>query len=125
MSDTIGVLERRGAALSQRSPARRPPSRSPVRLTARGRFLVVVASVVVVLAAVGFATGRPSGAGSDETRPAAQRTVVVQPGDTLWSIAREVAPDEDVRITVYEIRKLNGLSDAMIASGQVLLLPPE
>ena len=35
-------------------------------------------------------------------------TVVVQPGDTLWSIAADVAPDADVRITVDQLIALNG-----------------
>ncbi len=94
-----------------------------MRLTVRGRFLLVLVLAVVALSVVGFVTGRLSGANSDRSRPAAQRTLVVQPGDTLWSIAKEVAPGGDVRKTVYEIRKLNGLSDAMIISGQVLVLP--
>jgi LysM repeat protein len=50
-------------------------------------------------------------------------SVVVQPGDTLWSIASPVAGSGDVRATVAEIRRLNGLSSARLVPGQTLQLP--
>ena len=46
---------------------------------------------------------------------------MVQPGDTLWSIAADVAPDADVRITVDQLIALNGASP--IVPGQELVLP--
>ena len=57
--------------------------------------------------------------------PAAGRgeSVVVQPGDTLWSIATSVAGDDDVRAVVDEIQELNGLHGAVLVPGQVLQLP--
>lgn len=47
---------------------------------------------------------------------------VVQPGDTLWSIAvrRGVG---DPREGVWKIREANGLRDSSLEAGQVLLLP--
>jgi hypothetical protein len=52
---------------------------------------------------------------------AAPATVVVQPGDTLWTIAAAVAPDVDVRITVDRLIERNGR--APIVPGQELELP--
>jgi LysM repeat protein len=46
---------------------------------------------------------------------------VVQPGDTLWSIAEAIAPDTDVRITVDQLVAING--DSPIVPGQELELP--
>lgn len=46
--------------------------------------------------------------------------IVVQPGDTLWSIARIQVPDEDPRDVVGIIKELNELSSAEIFPGQVL-----
>jgi LysM repeat protein len=51
------------------------------------------------------------------------QSVVVQPGDTLWSIAAEVAGTDDVREVVDRIQELNGLQDAVLMPGQVLELP--
>jgi nucleoid-associated protein YgaU len=50
-------------------------------------------------------------------------SVVVQQGDTLWSIARSVAGDEDVRMVVDAIQELNGLAGSTLQPGQVLRLP--
>jgi nucleoid-associated protein YgaU len=50
-------------------------------------------------------------------------SVVVRQGDTLWSIARSVAGDQDVRVVVDAIAELNDLRDTTLQPGQVLLLP--
>ncbi|MGY1987313.1 LysM peptidoglycan-binding domain-containing protein [Blastococcus sp. SYSU DS0669] len=49
--------------------------------------------------------------------------VIVEPGDTLWSIAGAVAEGRDVRDVIVDIRQLNRLDTAQITPGQVLLLP--
>ena len=56
---------------------------------------------------------------SDASGP--ERRYVVQPYDTLWSIAAEGYSDP--REGVWEIRARNGLEGATIVPGQVLLLP--
>jgi nucleoid-associated protein YgaU len=61
--------------------------------------------------------------GGSGLRLAGVTSVVVQPGDTLWSIASPVAGNGDVRATVAEIRRLNGLSSARLVPGQTLQLP--
>ncbi|HHT42687.1 MAG TPA: LysM peptidoglycan-binding domain-containing protein [Firmicutes bacterium] len=48
--------------------------------------------------------------------------VVVQPGDSLWSIATAQMPGEDPRDAVGSIRQLNELQSAEIYPGQVLTL---
>ncbi|WP_216853590.1 LysM peptidoglycan-binding domain-containing protein [Phytoactinopolyspora halotolerans] len=52
--------------------------------------------------------------------------VEVQPGDTLWQLAREVDPDGDPRAVVDAIMGLNGLtSGADIRPGDTLTVPAE
>jgi Tfp pilus assembly protein FimV len=46
---------------------------------------------------------------------------VVQPGDTLWSIARRLQPEGDVRPLVDQLVDLNGGTD--LAVGQQLPIP--
>ena len=86
-------------------------------------LVVVVAVTLLATAAVArIAGGAPSAAGGPSSGVAAAApTVVVQPGDTLWSIAAAVAPDADVRITVDQLIALNGSSP--IVPGQELVLP--
>jgi nucleoid-associated protein YgaU len=50
-------------------------------------------------------------------------TVVVQPGDTLWSIAAQRYPTDDVRGRVDEIERANGLQGPVIEAGEILKLP--
>jgi LysM repeat protein len=49
--------------------------------------------------------------------------VIVQPHDTLWSIAGRTSPSRNPRAVVGEIRRLNGISDYTIHPGQRLALP--
>jgi Tfp pilus assembly protein FimV len=50
-------------------------------------------------------------------------TVVVQPGDTLWSIAAQRYPTDDVRGRVEDIERANGLQGPVIEAGEILRLP--
>jgi len=76
-----------------------------------GRLIILVALSVFLWAA--FARS------SDASGP--ERRYVVQPYDTLWAIAS--AGYSDPREGVWEIRERNGLEEATIVSGQVLVLP--
>jgi LysM repeat protein len=74
-------------------------------------------ALVVLLALVAWAV---LARGSEGAGP--ERTHVVQPGDTLWTIAAATAPG-DPRRRVWEIRERNGLDGAVIHPGQRLVLP--
>ncbi len=91
-------------------------------MTRRGA-LVVAALLAVTLSTVGALTPAPGGAvvagGVDVAPPGP--TVVVQPGDSLWTIARSIQPDGDVRPLVQQLAALNG--GALLQVGQVLALP--
>ncbi|OMQ16089.1 hypothetical protein A7K94_0204905 [Modestobacter sp. VKM Ac-2676] len=94
----------------------------PLRLTRRGRRVVAALSV-----AIGLSVAAGTLAVVVDAEPALQlagaSTVVVQPGDTLWSIAGSVAPEEDRRAVVDAILDRNGLDDVVLQPGQVLELP--
>ena len=93
-----------------------------LRLTPRGRGI----ALLVLLAAI-FCLGLVFGSTANGADSAPARvehpSVVVQPGQTLWGIARTVAPARDPRVTIAAIRDLNAMPTAEIQSGQVLLLP--
>jgi hypothetical protein len=55
---------------------------------------------------------------------AAEHTVYVAHGDTLWTIASEYKPDnQDIREYVYSIKKANHLLSSALQQGQTLILP--
>ena len=49
--------------------------------------------------------------------------VVVHPGQTLWSIASERYPGDDVRTRVDQIVDANHLGGGQITAGETLVLP--
>ncbi|HIY94166.1 MAG TPA: LysM peptidoglycan-binding domain-containing protein, partial [Candidatus Rothia avicola] len=51
------------------------------------------------------------------------QTVTVVHGDTLWSIAADVAPGEDSRDVINRIMQINDLTSAQLVPGQVLEVP--
>jgi len=92
-----------------------------VRLTRRGRALArVLATVLVVAMFLLVAPGLARGDGPD--RPAPRVTYVVQPGDTLWSIARQVAPGQDPRPVVDRLIEANDVRGGL-QTGQELSIP--
>jgi nucleoid-associated protein YgaU len=48
---------------------------------------------------------------------------VVREGDTLWSIARRLAPGEDPRPLVDAISAANGVEAGALVPGQTLVIP--
>jgi hypothetical protein len=93
--------------------------RRPVRLTRRGR--VVVLGLVLLLGALfGFLAASP-GQAADPPRPAV--TAGVQPGDTLWSFAERNLPRWHTIDAVAELQRLNHLEGSVIHPGQRLVLP--
>jgi hypothetical protein len=88
----------------------------------RGRWLVA-SLVAVVLLGVGYGREAVGSALPGAAVPAASQTVIVTPGDTLWTIASRRYPDADVRQKVFEIEQLNGLSGPTILAGQHLRVP--
>lgn len=56
-----------------------------------------------------------------EAKPA--ETVLVQAGDSLWSIAVEHGSGRDPLTYIYELKKVNGLTRSDLQVGQILTLP--
>lgn len=92
------------------------PRRLPHRRRVPAGMLIAFATVLGLAAGSWEAPAPP-------TAPAASRSVVVEPGETLWSIALEQAPQgSDVRSYVDRIVALNG-GRATVAPGVRLRLP--
>jgi LysM domain len=120
---TVPGLEAR-ALLKHLPPPRvaTPWSRRTSPTTFRRRRIVaavLAAGVVVVAGQAGGALGG-SPLAAPERRPTAPslQTVVVQPGDTLWSIAKRLVPGEDPRPIVDELASAHG--SGPLLPGQVL-----
>ena len=98
------------------------PTRSAVRLTRRGRVVVLLGALFLLLVSAFFLGSVAVGS---ETPGQAEPTeiVMVGTGDTLWGIAAELNTDGDVRSTMREIERLNALESVALSAGQKLRVP--
>jgi LysM repeat protein len=93
-----------------------------IRLTRRGRLALLVAAVLCML--LGFSLGNAlSSTAGTISPPAASHSIVVQPGQTLWGIATQIAPHTDPRATVQQIIVLNHLASTGVQAGETLAVP--
>ncbi|MCU1672651.1 MAG: hypothetical protein JWN77_764 [Frankiales bacterium] len=93
-----------------------------VHLTRRGRLVLTVLGALLLFAAISFGRTGSQAATVTESGPALQQ-VTVQSGDTLWSVAQRMAPDNDPREVVAQIKRINSLHGSGLQAGQQLLLP--
>jgi hypothetical protein len=113
------MAQRRMVRLSAGEPPRGARRSGGVRLTRRGRAVLIILSLLLAAVATVFAA--PAGRAADPV--GAPPSVVVRSGDTLWSIASRYLPSDDPFAAMDEIRQLNGLRDYTIEAGQRLTLP--
>lgn len=111
-------------------PGSRPAA--GLRLTRRGRVVLAGFAIMVVTAvatAMLFwlsAAGGAQAVSHDQSAGTAHRglsRVIVQPGQTLWSIARRAEPSADPRIVVQQIIEVNALGSPLIQPGELLWVP--
>lgn len=95
-----------------------------VRLTRRGRLVVFLLGLAVVLV-LGLVIAAGSMATGEAGTPEPTRVVMVGTGDTLWGIAADLADDGDVRAMMTRIERLNALDTVVLDAGQRLRVPVE
>jgi len=100
----------------------------PLRLTRRGRIvlvglpLILLSAVLITLA--GFLNSPAKAAESaSELSVTPTVSVTVQPGESLWGIAGTVAPGRDTRDVVADIVQLNNLDGGKVMPGQQIFVP--
>jgi LysM repeat protein len=101
--------------------ARGAGGQGALRLTRRGRLVIL--AMLLAVGAVLSLTVTSSGLASSAAQQVPVQYVTVAPGDTLWSIAGEVAPGTDRRDTVAEIVELNALDGSTVQAGQRIAVP--
>ena len=125
---------RPGARPASRPAARRSAQHPSLATTAanapsvetyqRRRLVVLVAVMLVlgvVIAGIIGATGTTAQADQAVAGQSVEpRTVIAQPGDTLWAIAKRVAPQANISDLVDQLVRING--DAIVA-GQLVRIP--
>lgn len=81
------------------------------------RFAVTL-GVLVVLSAFAFFAVKSYG-----YREPRYKLIAVQKGDTLWDIAIKNSDGSDIRRYIYEIKKINDMTDSIIYPGTLIKVP--
>ena len=100
----------------------------PLRLTRRGRVVLIGIPLVLLAALVFLLAGflnAPAKAADSAADLAVTPTVsvTVQSGESLWAIAAAVAPERDPRDVIADIVQLNNLTAGAVLPGQQLFVP--
>lgn len=115
---------RSNTARSARHAAIRDAARTrEIRRVYRRRRFGVMALVATVAAAATFSVFSAFGSSAAANGTVGQQApkyVVVQTGDTLWSIGERIAPNAPITEVVDELVRLNGTS---IQAGQLIRIP--
>lgn len=126
---TSSVLSSSTPRASARRSSGRPSGPGPRRSASvylRRRLGVIVGAIALAIVGVGMVSVGFADAGSGTMTPVpvgatGVNTVIAQPGDTLWSLAREVQPKGDVRPLVAQLARRNGGSS--VQAGDRIVLP--
>jgi LysM domain len=101
-----------------------------LRLTRRGRrlvtgfvMLVMVITAMLIWTSVAGGAQVPGPGAPVRSVYQGMTQIVVQPGQTLWSIAAAVDPSGDPWTAVQQISDVNALNGAQIQAGQLLWVP--
>jgi hypothetical protein len=104
-----------------------PAVRTRLRLTRRGRIVFTTFAAIPLLLVVAFAVlngGQASAGDASQSGGAAHfETVTIQPGETLWQLAEETAPNADPRDFVQDVIGLNALDGSVLQAGEQIAIP--
>jgi hypothetical protein len=97
-----------------------------LRLTARGRFVFgTLAAIPVVAVAIFLGIGAGGAQATLDSGSTTFEYVSVAPGQSLWQLAEQVAPQADPREVVADILSLNNLNSGDVQPGQELAIPAQ
>ncbi|MDR2255126.1 MAG: LysM peptidoglycan-binding domain-containing protein [Arthrobacter sp.] len=102
---------------------------APIRLTARGRLVLLALPLLLIVTVATLIIGAwLAPASASQTRLTGPGTgleqVTVVEGDSLWGLAREFAPTQDTREVVARIASLNE-DTGVLKPGQTLVVPSD
>lgn len=109
----------------QRSAA--PALRVRLRLTRRGRIVFTTLAALPLLIVVAFFVLNGGQASAGDAAAGGTRTqfdtVTIQPGETLWQLAEDTAPNADPRDFVQDVISLNALDGSGLQAGEQIAIP--
>ena len=116
--DSSAISARDARSRGRQQVAPRGATAPGLRMTRRGRLVVLAVALMVVLL-----PGAWRAMATAQVEGPVTVAVTVQPGDTLWGIAAAIDPGADPRALIAEIRELNAMTQSGLVPGQVLVVP--
>ncbi|MDQ1570774.1 MAG: hypothetical protein QOF79_1448 [Actinomycetota bacterium] len=98
------------------------PQAAHLKMTARGRA-VLISLIATPLVIAALAIGINAGGATATSTSTPLTTVTVTAGQSLWQVARQLAPNADPRDVITDIMSVNQLSSADIVPGEELKIP--
>lgn len=106
------------------APSSVSAARTRLRITRRGRVVVAtLGALPIVAGAFVFGLNGGGAVASGEQAAVEFQYVTVRAGESLWSLAEDLAPASDPRDVVDDILSLNQLPSAGLEPGQRLAIP--
>ncbi|MFK4483665.1 LysM peptidoglycan-binding domain-containing protein [Curtobacterium sp. AB7] len=104
-----------------------PATRVRLRLTRRGRIVFTTLAALPLLIVVAFFVLNGGQASAGDAAAGGARTqfdtVTIQPGETLWQLAEDTAPNADPRDFVQDVISLNALDGSGLQAGEQIAIP--
>jgi len=104
-----------------------PASPAALTLTNRGRTVIMVSALIVATSsfAATFSAfnGAAASTASISAAPVAAEQIIVQPGESYWSIARAIAPGRSTQDVIDQIHQLNPFEGSTLQAGTKILVP--
>ncbi|TCU86824.1 LysM domain-containing protein [Curtobacterium sp. PhB191] len=104
-----------------------PAVRVRLRLTRRGRIVFTTLAALPLLIVVAFFVLNGGQASAGDAAAGGARTqfdtVTIQPGETLWQLAEDTAPNADPRDFVQDVISLNALDGSGLQAGEQIAIP--
>ena len=100
---------------------------TPVILTNRGRTVLMVSALILATSTFAATFSAFNGAVASTTAVSAAHVaaeeIIVQPGESYWSIAREIAPGVSTQDVIDQIHLLNPFEGSTLQAGTKILVP--
>lgn len=94
------------------------------QITRQYRHLIFVLVAIIMVLMILLFTSHNSVAQADEMVIETYRSEIIQPGDTLWTLAEEYRlPDMAIEEYIKEVRRINQMNSNELVSGEYLILP--
>ncbi|ROP58486.1 hypothetical protein [Curtobacterium sp. ZW137] len=122
LADMQRSTSQRGSV--QRSSVQGGTVRTRLRLTRRGRVVFTTLAAIPLLLIVGlFALNGGQASAGNTAANVHFQTVTIEPGETLWQLAEQTAPNADPRDFIQDVVSLNALDGSGVQAGEQIAIP--